>query len=63
MLLAKRLVLLLTLTILGPIPAWPQTFQLHFIDVGQGDGAVLISPGGEVVLFDDGPPRRCLGEN
>jgi competence protein ComEC len=28
--------------------------QLHFIDVGQGDGAVLISPGGEVVAFDIG---------
>jgi hypothetical protein len=24
------------------------------MDVGQGDGAVLISPLGEVVLFDDG---------
>jgi beta-lactamase superfamily II metal-dependent hydrolase len=28
--------------------------QIHFMDVGQGDGAVLISPGGEVVLFDVG---------
>jgi ribonuclease BN (tRNA processing enzyme) len=28
--------------------------QLHFIDVGQGDGALLISPGGQVVAFDIG---------
>src|SRR5580700_10064530 len=28
--------------------------QLHFIDVGQGDGAILISPGGQVVAFDIG---------
>lgn len=33
--------------------------QLHFMDVGQGDGAVLISPGGEVVLFDDGVRNHC----
>jgi len=28
--------------------------QIHFMSVGQGDGAVLISPRGEIVLFDDG---------
>jgi len=28
--------------------------QLHFMDVGQGDSAVLISPQGTVVLFDVG---------
>lgn len=28
--------------------------QIHHIDIGQGDGAVLISPGGQVVLFDAG---------
>jgi beta-lactamase superfamily II metal-dependent hydrolase len=28
--------------------------QIHFMDVGQGDGAVLISPQGQVVLFDGG---------
>ncbi len=33
--------------------------QIHFMDVGQGDGAVLISPGGEVVLFDDGRSGNC----
>jgi beta-lactamase superfamily II metal-dependent hydrolase len=34
----------------------PGTGRLRIIhlDVGQGDGAVLISPGGEVAMFDDG---------
>ena len=30
--------------------------QIHFMDVGQGDGAILISPGGETVMFDN-----CFG--
>ena len=33
--------------------------QIHFMDVGQGDGVVLISPGGETVLFDDGVKGNC----
>lgn len=33
--------------------------QIHFMDVGQGDGAVLISPLGEVVLFDNGVQGNC----
>jgi len=33
--------------------------QIHFMDVGQGDGAVLISPRGEVVLFDNGVANNC----
>lgn len=32
--------------------------QIHFMDVGQGDGAVLISPRGEVVLFDAGKDMK-----
>jgi competence protein ComEC len=32
--------------------------QLHFMDVGQGDGAVLISPNGQVVLFDAGEDMK-----
>lgn len=38
-------------------PLFGQTngkLQIHFMDVGQGDGTVLISPQGEVVLFDNG---------
>lgn len=33
--------------------------QLHFMDVGQGDGTLLISPKGETVLFDDGVLNNC----
>jgi competence protein ComEC len=33
--------------------------QIHFMDVGQGDGALLISPQGEMVLFDDGALKFC----
>jgi beta-lactamase superfamily II metal-dependent hydrolase len=33
--------------------------QLHFIDTGQGDAAILISPGGQIVLFDDGALKNC----
>lgn len=33
--------------------------QMHFMNVGQGDGAVLISPEGEVVLFDNGVNNQC----
>jgi beta-lactamase superfamily II metal-dependent hydrolase len=33
--------------------------QIHFMNVGQGDGAVLISPLGEIVLFDDGVVGNC----
>jgi beta-lactamase superfamily II metal-dependent hydrolase len=38
--------------------------QIHHIDVGQGDGTVLVSPGGQVVLFDMGEDLRkkdCQG--
>jgi beta-lactamase superfamily II metal-dependent hydrolase len=33
--------------------------QIHFMDVGQGDGAILISPLGETVLFDNGKRGNC----
>ena len=49
----------LSLALLGTAPLQAQTLQLHFMDVGQGDGAVLIAPGGQVVLFDDGLLNNC----
>jgi len=33
--------------------------QIHFMDVGQGDGTLLISPLGETVLFDNGARGNC----
>ncbi len=35
------------------------TLQIHFIDVGQGDGAILISPQGQTVMFDNGKRGKC----
>jgi competence protein ComEC len=33
--------------------------QIHFMDVGQGDGALLISPQGQTMLFDNGKRLNC----
>src|SRR5436190_20756783 len=33
--------------------------QIHYMDVGQGDGMILISPQGETVLIDDGVLNQC----
>lgn len=33
--------------------------QIHFINVGQGDAAILISPNGKTVLFDNGVWGHC----
>ena len=35
--------------------------QIHHIDVGQGDGTLLISPNGQTALFDDGNYLNCSG--
>jgi beta-lactamase superfamily II metal-dependent hydrolase len=33
--------------------------QIHFMDVGQGDATLLVSPQGETVLFDNGVAGHC----
>jgi hypothetical protein len=35
--------------------------QIHHIDGGQADGAVLISSGGQVVVFDAGEDMKTKG--
>lgn len=45
------------LVIFVPLVAWGQQngkLQIHYMSVGQADGALLISPQGETVLFDSG---------
>ena len=57
-----RRIAILLLAVVCPISAYAQAngkLQIHYMDVGQGDGAVLISPFGEVVLFDDGVLNQC----
>ncbi|MBN1945630.1 MAG: MBL fold metallo-hydrolase [Bradymonadales bacterium] len=39
-----------------PIEQAAERLQVHFIDVGQGDAIVIITPSGRVVLIDAGPP-------
>lgn len=57
----KRLLFLFLLTL--PVLSLPGQangkLQLHFINVGQGDAALLISPKGETVLFDEGVRNNC----
>jgi competence protein ComEC len=58
----RRLLLLCLFTLCLTLQAFAQgngNLQIHFMNVGQGDGAVLISPRGEVVLFDDGVRTLC----
>src|SRR3954463_6144144 len=58
----RRISVLVCLAVLLPVCAYAQAngkLQIHYMDVGQGDGAVLISPMGEVVLFDDGVQNQC----
>jgi beta-lactamase superfamily II metal-dependent hydrolase len=51
---AQRLPLLFVLTAAFLCGQANGKLQLHFIDVGQGDGALMITPGGKVALFDAG---------
>lgn len=56
--------LVLLVLFLAAVNIWAQAngkLQIHFIDVGQGDGAILISPGGQVVAFDIG--QDMVGQN
>jgi beta-lactamase superfamily II metal-dependent hydrolase len=58
----KRILSTLAILFLFTSTAYCQTngkLQMHFIDVGQADAAVLISPKGEVVMFDNGVSGHC----
>jgi len=38
----------------------PQKLEVDFLDVGQGDAALIKMPSGEVILIDGGPDNRVL---
>ena len=44
-------------------PAWPSGPEVRFLDVGQGDAAVVRGAAGEVVLVDGGPDPRVLRDH
>ena len=57
-----RLVLVILLHLAAALPALAQAngkLQIQFTDLSQGDGAILIGPNGEMVLFDDAVRNFC----
>jgi beta-lactamase superfamily II metal-dependent hydrolase len=59
----RRVTLCVVALALLALPSLPRAqagkLQIHFMDVGQGDGAILIAPDGETVLFDNGVWGSC----
>src|ERR1041385_8070874 len=61
----RRLALLSTVVLLAAVPASALAItgngmlQIHHVDVGQGDGCLVITPGGQTALFDDGTYVNC----
>lgn len=45
------------------IPSAPQTLRVTFLDVGQGDAAVIESPGGKIILVDTGGVSHESGDD
>lgn len=57
---ASLIALVLSVGLAPPTATRPNSkLTLHFMDVGQGDAALLISPLGETVLFDNGALGLC----
>jgi beta-lactamase superfamily II metal-dependent hydrolase len=58
----RRLLVVLAVVVLSwqpPSHTQVSNLQIHFMDVGRGDGAILIAPSGETVMFDNGVWNQC----
>jgi len=55
-------ILLALLILLGARPAPAQTLTIRFLDVGQGDATLIVSPEGKRVLIDAGPGESAVGQ-
>ncbi|MBU0981690.1 MBL fold metallo-hydrolase, partial [Patescibacteria group bacterium] len=41
---------------------WPGVLVMHFLDVGQGDAVLIVTPEGNRILVDGGPGNAVLSE-
>ncbi|MCC6165274.1 MAG: hypothetical protein IT182_18160 [Acidobacteria bacterium] len=49
-------------TVGAPLPAWqPGTLDIHIINTGRGDAALLVLPDGTTLQFDAGDGGRPAG--
>ena len=48
---------LFLLSYLCPFLGFADDLRLHFIDIGQGDSALIQSPTNKVILIDSGPSK------
>ena len=63
----KKILILISFIILAAYFIWSYQawfksdhFKIFFFDVGQGDSALIVTPGGKAILIDGGPDTKVL---